>query len=227
MDWSKDSLPKVGQHAEMEVVGEDNKPYIYATWVQEVTPPRVTVAAPTIDCRTVLLPRGQAVSLRCGDERGMFTLQGVVVDLVAEPPRVTIEVREVSRGQNRNYFRWKASFPVRFVKRADVPGFAGFDALSAQVCRWAQTRDISGGGVLLELRSTLDLGDLIMMEIDLSGQKMEAEGRVVRVTQEERSRGAVHTLAGIEFTRICKGDQDRIIGFIFREQARLRKEGRL
>ncbi len=224
----KETLPVVGQRADIEVPDGDGLSTVYSTWVQDVQPPRVTVAAPTVETHPVRIPVDTPVTLRYRDDRGMFTLRGPVVALQAEPPLATIEAREVSRSQNRKYFRWEARFPVRLVRRAEAPAFTGFDSLPPNAWRWGETRDISAGGLLLELTSPLDRGDLVMIELDLPGQKVEAEGQVVRVTQEQlKPDGPVYTLAGIEFTRICQTDQDRIVGFIFREQARLRKEGRL
>lgn len=219
-------LPKVGQHVELTVADwTDQAPY--PTWVEDVGLSTVAVAVPIRERMPVRIPAGADVTLRYADERGVYSLKGTVAETQKEPPLLFIQVEEVSRGQNRKYFRWQAQVPVRLIRRAEVPGFAGFDRIPTGVCRRGLTRDISGGGMLLECAVALEQDEIVMAEIDLGGVKIEAEGRVVRVAEGPSLGTPRSFLVGIEFTRICDAHRDKIVGFIFREQMRLRKEGRL
>jgi c-di-GMP-binding flagellar brake protein YcgR len=87
----------------------------------------------------------------------------------------------------------------------------------------AVTKDISGGGVLLETRMALERDMPVKMSIDLHDAGIfTAKGEVIRVESDaERN----NYTAGIKFVDISERERGKIIKYIFKRQLERRHSG--
>src|SRR5690606_22583718 len=89
----------------------------------------------------------------------------------------------------------------------------------------AVTVDISAGGVQLRLEDPLPRGMFYRVEIDLPDDPVVMRAQIVRSTVRELPDGRTHRLYGLKFVGARTRDEDRIVRFIFAEQARRRRQG--
>lgn len=99
--------------------------------------------------------------------------------------RLTDDIR---LGQRRNFSRAPIPLPVR-VRTAD--GAAEWSSV---------TRDVSAGGVCVARAGGARRGSPLQLTIDVAGHEVQAEARVVRITDSD---------LGVEFQRIA--EQDRLL----------------
>lgn len=83
----------------------------------------------------------------------------------------------------------------------------------------AKVINMSGGGLLFTTREELQKDDELEIILDLSsGEELNLKGRVVRVTEDSGNDDKKQFMIGVQFLNIKKGEQDKIVGEILREQ---------
>lgn len=187
---------------------------------------RLGLAAPIRDGARVLIAPGTEVKVhalkpdpvRGGRYVGHTTVvgrrdEGRVPVLVVERPRW-------ERVQLRDWTRASAHVPVRY-RPAHLPG--------RRPARWIETesKDLGGGGLMMRTREPLQPGQLVELAIDLPRHRVEAVAEVVRVEREEgQEQGAPSGwAAAVRFVHIVESDRDRILRFVLRRQAEMRRMG--
>jgi len=180
------------------------------------------------DSRRLLPPlaKGASISVRFTREDGVHLIKAKILRQVGEGG-TTLELRckarTVSRHQRREYFRVKEGVSLKF----------SLDRKKSRSGLMTVTsKDISGGGVLLELPTgKVNVGESVGIRIFLPGQDspIQVKGLVKRVARECGREGA-NTEVGIEFTSIEEDAREAIISYLFRvERGRLgavRKPGK-
>lgn len=118
---------------------------------------------------------------------------------------------QANRQQRRAHFRTAACVQVEYIARSDA-GLPGARKVLAT------TRDISGGGALLEVKSPEAEGAEINVQLALpdGGEPLVVDARVVRSTEDGKGRPVL----GIQFIGVEPRQESRLVRFVVREQAR-------
>ncbi len=219
-----DLLPRKNQRIEVQTsLHADRR---FPTWVEDVRPPMLTVAAPMDQEHYVPLPPGEEVRLHYSDGRGDLVLTAIVRERPRRGESLLLEVLEVSRVQRRQFFRWEGRYPVWF--RIVTKGEAADeeeDPLGPDVEEeWlsAYTHDLSGGGLSLQWDEAIPPRTAVIVELRLPTGVVRAEGRVAR-SWPDREGGTGHYFVGIEFSRISDSNRRKLLRFITNEELRFRR----
>ncbi|NLG70136.1 MAG: flagellar brake protein [Firmicutes bacterium] len=136
----------------------------------------------------------------------------VPVVVVARPPWERVQLREWTRAT--------AMVPVRY-RPLRTPG--------QRPARWiaAESRALGGGGLMLRTRQPIETGGLLEVVIELPQRRVGAVAEVVRVQpggESDAEAGSSWSVA-LKFLQIAEADRDRLIGFVLRRQAEMRRMG--
>ncbi|MEW6045943.1 MAG: flagellar brake protein [Bacillota bacterium] len=197
----------------------------YRTRVEGLTDNRLALAAPIHLGARLQLPPGTRVIvhvLRSDPARGARfeghtevlanrEENGVLMLVLAMPQWQRIQLRSWTRVNVMVPVRWR---PTR---RAD-----------RQVLRWVETesRDLGGGGLVIWATHPPGVGQLLSVAIELPESTVEAVAEVVRVQALGEDQGGGFGVA-LKFVEIAEPDRDRIIRFVLRRQAEMRRMGLL
>lgn len=103
----------------------------------------------------------------------------------------------------------------RFPARLDLRVTArGKDSDSARIAASGFARNLNRSGLSLTTDSSIELGTILTLELQLPNKLVRAEGEVVRHTRYEQNK-APRIANGVRFTRIDPQDQDEISKFLF------------
>jgi len=129
---------------------------------------------------------------------------------------------DIQRFQRRQFYRFQCSVPVKFRVVDALNLKQDDDAPFKEVI----TRDISGGGLSLAVEEKLELGNVLECELPISEKrKVRFWGKVVKVAKLDLEGSKYKYEIGVSFRKIENRDVEAIIGFIFKEQSRLRRKG--
>ena len=110
----------------------------------------------------------------------------------------------VEREQRREFVRVRIDTPARlYLSPVDPP-------LAVRVV------DLSGGGLRLECPVMVEIGDTLELEFSMRGTLQFVRGTVVHIQDE---------IVGISFLEMKPADRDRVVGYVFWQQARNRRRG--
>ena len=192
----------------------------YPTRVEQVSGKRLALAAPRVRGVLMVPPEGTELYVTVlrvdpvGGARYRARTRAVGgIEQDQEARLIVVEVLEWERIQMRSFIRAPAIVRVRYRllgERHEGPW------------QTAETRDVGGGGVLLWLKEPLEPSTLVEMVIELPQRPVRAVGEVVRVV-EPASEPATGTGVAVRFAQISEADRDRIIGFVLRRQAEIRR----
>ncbi|HEY8486206.1 MAG TPA: flagellar brake protein [Limnochordales bacterium] len=194
----------------------------YSTRVEHVGERRMALLAPDVRGVPLIVPEGTELfvtALKVDPVRGgrfrarVRAVGGLERDQQAR--LLVVEVLGWERVQLRSFIRAPALLKVRcrlVDPQKKAPWFT------------AETRDVGGGGLLLWLPKPLDPGTRLEMVLELPKRAVRAVGEVVRVV-EQPADSAAGSGAGVavQFVDIAESDRDRIIGFVLRRQAEIRR----
>lgn len=218
----------------------------YVSRIEDIFPDRFHVAMPMFRGYYVSIPRGTRVWVSYVKDKAVYYLETEVLERIPGPvPRLVLALPErVERVQRRRFVRFEAALPVAYQKLTEgqtsgltLPAGASV-SLGAPTSQpstnqeglvpepvLARTADISGGGIMLVAEEDIPVGTRLALLISLPQAKIKAEGKVTRLVKTMEVRGKTNYFLGVEFTSISDWDQDRIIGYIFEEQRKMRWKG--
>ncbi|MEN3184067.1 MAG: PilZ domain-containing protein [Atribacterota bacterium] len=192
------------EQGELEVV-------YYPSRIEFVNRDTLWLAAPQERGTLVPVSLGETLEVYIVGENEVFFFEGKVKDRVKKGniAYVVFDMPEnVVRKQRRNYVRFEAVLPVLLKK--EEKSFPG------------TTKNISGGGMLVQLREGRDVFDSreeLLFLLSLDGRDIIGRARVVR----KDGPG----LYAFQFSEIADQDRESIIKYIFQKQIELRRKGLL
>ena len=187
------------------------------TVVVDVDSEQLAVACRTLTGDELVLAGGELVHVIFIRPDALYSFRTRVkgVDTANKIAYLERRDQDVRRIQRRQYFR--VYVRVRVVARLIDDGRL---RRAVSVEEPAEAENLSGGGLLLKVRSRYSIGDLISIQIFLPDGKspLEAVGKIVRVQSEPKEE---HLPAhyGVEFVQIDERDRSRIIAFLNKVQA--------
>lgn len=198
----------------------------YSTYVDEVDPKGIFLAAPTIGGFPIPLGSGHAVRLEyvSGAARISFNtrvlgteVRGVPLVKVAIPPESDVE-----RVQLRNMVRQEATLTIAY-KLTYCPDMEENPRPLGLLYR-GRTKDISGGGAQITCVEGYPKGTQMSLRIELSPTSIVIPAEVIRPIQQINEK---EWWVAVRFDGISEKDQDLIISYIFEYQRELRRKGLL
>ena len=187
------------------------------TVVVDVDSEQLAVACRTLTGDELVLAGGELVHVIFIRPDALYSFRTRVkgVDTANKIAYLERRDQDVRRIQRRQYFR--VYVRVRVVARLIDDGRL---RRAVSVEEPAEAENLSGGGLLLKVRSRYSIGDLISIQIFLPDGKspLEAVGKIVRVQSEPKEE---HLPAhyGVKFVQIDERDRSRIIAFLNKVQA--------
>ncbi len=192
----------------------------YECTVRQVTGGGMRLSVPRRD--------GAVLEVEPGDALQMFTmLHGRVyrfrasVRLVEAGDADSIVVdlpSEAERTERRAFYR----LVTRIVPRvAVVLDDAGDEVQPVN----AVVLDISGGGMLLQVREAIPSGARLRIVMELEGEPLELEMLVQALSVQRPSLSAQHYRVNCEFIEADRRDRERVVRYIYRQQVEMRRRG--
>jgi c-di-GMP-binding flagellar brake protein YcgR len=183
----------------------------YPSRIEFVNGERLWFAAPQERGTLVPVSIGETLEVYVIGDNEVFFFEGEVQDRVKRGNIAYVVFampEKVIRKQRRNYVRFEAVLPV-LLKKAEK-AFPG------------TTKNISGGGMLVQLREGRDVFDPkeeLLFLLSLDGRDIVGRAQVVR----KDGPG----LYAFQFSEITDRDREDIIKYIFQKQIELRRKGLL
>lgn len=183
----------------------------YPSRIELVNKDTLWFAAPQERGTLVPVSPGEVLEVYIIGENEVFFFEGEVQDRVKRGNIAYVVFAmpdTVVRKQRRNYVRFDAVLPV-LLKREERT-FSG------------TTKNISGGGMLVQLRESRDVFELreeLFFLLSLDGRDIVGRAQIVR----KDGPG----LYAFQFSEIADQDRESIIKYIFQKQIELRRKGLL
>jgi c-di-GMP-binding flagellar brake protein YcgR len=209
----------INQTVELQV-GEGSQTRVVVGVVREVGADRLIVEPVSESDVSAAFPQGITAELFFVRPDALYSMPTEVFGLETRPVARLFLRRDdakVNRVQRRQYFR--VNVKVRILYRWE----GGFGDQPEEVQKTTYTRDLSAGGVLLQLSEQFSYNDRLWMEIFLPDEAnpIGSFGRVVRVRPLNTAQGRCY-LTGVEFVDMNEPARSRITRFLFRLQAQKR-----
>jgi c-di-GMP-binding flagellar brake protein YcgR len=175
------------------------------------------------------LPRREREVLEVtpGDQLTMFTtLHGRVLRFRSSVRLVEVDndsffidtPREVEQSERREFYR----LPVRIVPRhAARLDDAGNEVQAVQ----AVILDLSGGGAMLQSREFVAAGTRVRLVFELDGDPFEMDIATLVLSCSRPTANAQHYRLHCQFLEPNRSEMERLIRFVYRQQAELRRKG--
>ncbi|MCS7241138.1 MAG: PilZ domain-containing protein [Candidatus Caldatribacterium sp.] len=192
------------ERGELEVV-------YYPSRIEFVNEDTLWLAAPQERGTLVPVSPGEVLEVYIVGENEVFFFEGEVKDRVKRGSIAYVVFgmpEKIVRKQRRNYVRFEAILPVLLKK--EEKAFPG------------TTKNISGGGMLVQLREGRDVfepREELLFLLSLDGRDIVGRAQVVR----KDGPG----LYAFQFSEIADQDRESIIKYIFQKQIELRRKGLL
>ncbi|MDP2328508.1 MAG: PilZ domain-containing protein [Dehalococcoidia bacterium] len=199
---------------------EDPGGATYECTIRQVTPRGMRLSTPRRD--------GEVLEVVPGEELAMFTmLHGrvyrfqVAVRLVefTEYDSITVELpAEAERTERRAYYRLPTRIEPRLAMRLDDAG--------KEVQRLNVTvMDMSGGGMLLQVREYIPSGARIRIVLELEGEPLELDMLMQALSVQRPSTSAQYYRVNSQFIDPDRRERERVVRYIFRQQVEMRRKG--
>ncbi len=202
-------------------VGEEPFAGRYASRVEGIAGEVLALAAPLHHGTPLALPLGSAVLvhvLKPDPVRGArYVARGQVVgrQYEGQVPLLLVGELQWERVQLRSFTRAPAIVPIMY---------RPVGSERRQPWNRAETRDLGGGGLMFWTKQPPQPGSQLEMVIELPQRSVEATGEVIRVQERPEEEGGGFGVA-VRFVSVSEADRDRLIRFVLRRQAEMRRMG--
>lgn len=211
---------RVNQLVEIELF--DDEMNFYRAKVVEVHPDKLVITPPVKEGAPISLANGTSLKVTFTDNVAVYSFSTEIVSQTRNfPIKITLgRPFDTKRIQRRNFVRLDTRLKTHLTKLDR--NFLPLDQVISAI-----TVDISGGGMMFDCNTSLELGDLWEALIYVSeDQSVKAVGRVIRCRENSIKAKTLFSV-GFEFTIIEELERDKIIKFIFNQQRELRRKGLL
>lgn len=196
------------------------------------------ITMPTDGGKMVLFSVGYECQLYFQTSGGLFTCEAVVVQRYKKDNAYLLAMKmktTMKKFQRREFFRVECLIDFTYYKITEE--IAALDS-SLELCkmtltpelimeqRMARTRDISGGGLRFTAEENLKAGQLILIEIQLTNDKVDQTFYLVSevVSCEAALEKSDRWIARVKFQHKDPKERDAIIRFVFEHDRELRKK---
>jgi len=212
-----------GTPVEISITDSERGERTYTSVVEQLLDnDTVLVRTPTLKGERVVLPTTELYALKfeCTDEIDIHRLS--VIRYIEESDGQYTEFSlkgDWKRSHKRDFFRCACIVPASFSQSE----FNDSGALVPVGYKDGIIKDLSGGGLVLVSDFEVSNGSLVFLTFALDDQKMTALGEVRRKSKNDYDRNFPFQY-GVMFVGLDRNDQDRIVGFLYRQQTEQRRQ---
>lgn len=218
---------KIGLKLELELFdsnGKPTKPQLVSQleWVEDEA--TMYIAAPIREGAIFPVHIGTTMNVYLFFKDDLYKFRAKVINRGIKDNIAYLKVTmlgELIKIQRREFFRFECSVPIKYkvieyIEQKDTSKFP---------VKEAYTRDLSGGGLCISTDEKVEMNKIVECELQLDeGKIVKFVGQIVR-SQLIRISDVVKYELGVLFKKIEYRDREAVVGFIFREQRKLRKKG--
>lgn len=205
----------------IQIYTPDRQHIPYLSLIEDVTDNTIVVDNPVEKGDIVPFQIGSKVTCSLQHENAILRFEAHVLDRKVRNSLTLLVLSKpdnINRVQRRQFFRLAASLNLHYRLLPDL------QASSTAPFKDARTKDISGGGVRFAARGEMKRDDILDLLIEVPQRNKEPAlvpcvGRVVVVKGEGKEKEY-----GIEFVLIDEPDREKIVKFVFEEQAKRRRK---
>ncbi len=197
---------KIGSLVEMEIINEIYSGELFLTKIADMDEEAMYIHLPINQKQYVAIRNDDIVKINVKQKDGIYSARCKVVYKVLEPyAHIKVNLpKKVIKEQRREYFRMPVNLLVKY-KRDSEEGL-----------KTAVTIDLSGGGFCFLSRNTLEKGEIITLDFELTnGKKYHNIKGLVKWKVEKVEKQYEY---GIEFSEFQKIDREEIISYLFELQ---------
>ncbi|ABZ85251.1 type iv pilus assembly protein pilz [Heliomicrobium modesticaldum Ice1] len=192
----------------------------YKSRIEDMGEDTLALALPFKEGQLIPLHVGEQLIFYKVSENGVWVYQTVIQSRRSTPLPVIIVKKPIraDKVQRRNFYRFPITVATQYCKQekdVDPKDWTWYKGV---------IRNFSGGGVCLTVKEQLHVGDKIMVDLPLGKDQLRVGGQVKRSHVEGTGKDVAYVL-GVEFLNISRGEQERVIQFIFARQRELRSQG--
>jgi len=184
----------------------------------------VLIQTPTSNGRFIVLPTTEQYTLKfiCSDEVEIHR-PAVIKRLNEKEIQFTEFVLKGDwrRSHKRDFFRCACRVPASF-SQSEFNEAGALVPIGYNDC---VITDLSGGGLVLVSQHEVNNGDLVFLSFTLDDHEMTALGEVRRKSKSEYNFNLPFQF-GVMFVGLNRNDQDRIVGYAYRQQMEMRRRNR-
>ncbi len=181
----------------------------------------IAIATPILNGISYPLSTGDTVKCNYNDGKGnIYNFQAKVkgrkFDKIA---LITLEREsELQKVQRRDYVRLPF---INAMKYSPIDKYNESVLRDIENCdyREGQTLDLSGGGIRIKIKESLNIGQLVMLNTKISNEDVLALGKIVR----DETKNKNEYVYGVKFQYIDAKVRENIIQFIFKNMRTLMK----
>ncbi len=207
-----------------DVEGKKNGPLLKSEFEWAESDKTVFVAAPIHEGYYFLIPSGTTMNVYFNHKDDFYRTSAVIINKSVKNNMSLYKIEitgDYERIQRRQFFRFDCLLPIKFRQIKDDE----IQTMSKTPFVEGITRDLSGGGLCIAVRNKVDPDMLFECALQLpEGDYVSFIGKAIRIS-DLNIKGIYSCEVGIEFTKIDNKCREAIIGYIFREQRKLRKKG--
>lgn len=191
---------------------------IYSSRIEDINKNSITIAAPLSRGEIVPLRPGMKVVVATPGEDALYGFYTKVKKIKYDPiPLLVLENPGIPprRIQRRRYVRIDA----RVLKNMRILNRKEMGTIISR--RQFREKDISAGGISINVPRTLPRGTILELELNIGGEVMKVAGQVVRCTPSEKEGYE----AGIRFVGLTEKERHKIMQFVYSRQIEERRKG--
>ncbi len=197
---------KIGSLVEMEIINEIYSGELFLTKIADMDDEAMYIHLPINNKQYVIARSDDIVKVNVKQNDGIYSARCKVTYRALEPYahiKVTLP-KKVSKEQRREYFRMPVNLLVKYKRDSE------------ESLKTAVTIDLSGGGFCFLSRNTLEKGEIITLDFELTnGKKYHNIKGLVKWKVEKVEKQYEY---GIEFSEFHKRDREEIISYLFELQ---------
>ncbi|WP_346928245.1 PilZ domain-containing protein [Clostridium sp.] len=181
----------------------------------------IAIATPILNGISYPLTTGDTITCNYNDGKGnIYNFQAKVKGRKFDNIAMIILEREseLKKVQRRDHVRIPFMNKVKYLP---IDKYNESMLRDIENCdyREGQTLDLSGGGIRIKIKESLNLGQLVMLNTKINNQDVLALGKIVR----DESQNKNEHIYGVKFKYIDAKVRESIIQFIFQNMRKLMK----
>ncbi|GAA0767602.1 flagellar brake domain-containing protein [Clostridium subterminale] len=181
----------------------------------------IAIATPILNGISYPLTTGDTITCNYNDGKGnIYSFQAKVKGRKFDNIAMIILEREseLKKVQRRDHVRIPFMNKVKYLP---IDKYNESMLRDIENCdyREGQTLDLSGGGIRIKVKESLDLGQLVMLNTKINNQDILALGKIVRDETQNKN----EHIYGVKFKYIDAKVRESIIQFIFQNMRKLMK----
>lgn len=191
----------------------------YEATVRAILPSQLRLGLPRRDREVLVVEPGEQLTMFTTVHGRVFRFNTSVhmVELATDSFFIDTP-REAEKTERREFYRLPVRIAPRIVARLDD---AGREAQQLQ----AVILDLGGGGILLQCREFVAAGTRLRLVFEIDGDPFEMDIAALVLSCSRPVASAQHYRLHCQFLEPNRSERERLVRFVYRQQAEMRRKG--